>query len=172
MVRALEEGLRSVSRELFPEGASARVRYLSRPAWDPADADADVYRAELAATFAAQESQGGRRETPGGPLRDDLAIDVDGRDILKLGSAGQVRSLLTAAVLAEMRRLERIKGRFPVLIVDDVDADLDEGRYGALLAGLGEGAQVFAATSKAQLAAARGGAGKRFTVSAGVVGEA
>src|SRR5882672_11058835 len=32
MVRALEEGLRSVSRELFPEGASARVRYLSRPA--------------------------------------------------------------------------------------------------------------------------------------------
>ena len=170
MAAALEEGLRSVSPDLFPEGGSARVRYVSRPAWEPGSEDR--YRDQLCALFAAQEGQGGRRETPGGPLRDDLAIDVEGRDVLKLGSAGQVRSLLTAAVLAEMRRLEAIKGRFPVLVLDDVDADLDEGRYGALLAGLGGGAQVFAATSKPGLAAGRWGAGKRFTVSGGVVAEA
>ena len=191
MAGELEEGLRSVSRELFPEGASVRVRYVTRPGWESGpgaeagagdenahdraargDFDADRYRARLGALFAAQESAGGRRETPGGPLRDDLAIDVDGRDILKLGSAGQVRSLLTAAVLAEMRRLQSIKGRFPVLVLDDVDADLDEGRYGALLAGLAGGAQVFAATSKPGLAAGRWDTGKRFTVSGGVVAEA
>jgi DNA replication and repair protein RecF len=193
MAAALEEGLRSVSPELFPEGASARVRYVTRPAWEPGAGegavagvgespgqaarpgfDADRYRVRLAALFAAQESAGGRgrRETPGGPLRDDLAIDIDGRDVLKLGSAGQVRSLLTAAVLAELRRLASIKGRFPVLVLDDVDADLDESRYGALLAGLAEGAQVFAATSKPGLAAGRWGAGKRFHVSGGVVAEA
>lgn len=190
MAAALEEGVRSVSPELFPEGATARVRYVTRPAWEPVPAGVGVggtsraasgegfdegrYRAQLEALFAAQESAAGRgrRETPGGPLRDDLAIDVDGRDVLKLGSAGQVRSLLTAAVLAEMRRLASIKGRFPVLVLDDVDADLDEGRYGALLAGLAGGAQVFAATSKPGLAAARGSAGKRFTVSGGVVAEA
>ena len=170
MTAALEEGLRSVSRELFPEGATARVRYIARPAWEPGLEDR--YRTELGALFAAQESQGGRRETPGGPLRDDLAIDVDGRDVLRLGSAGQVRSLLTAAVLAEMRRLEAIKGRYPVLVLDDVDADLDEGRYGALLARLGVGAQVFAATSKLGLAVTRGRAGKRFIVNGGVVAEA
>lgn len=170
MAVALEQGLRSVPRELFPEGASASVRYVTRPHWEPGFEEG--YRTGLTALFASQESQGGRRETPGGPLRDDLAISVDGRDILKLGSAGQVRSLLTAAVLAEMQRLEAIKGRFPVLVLDDVDADLDEGRYGALLAGLGGGAQVFAATSKAGLAATRRGEGKRFTVTDGVVAEA
>lgn len=166
MAAALERHLRDASIEIFPEGRSARVRLVSHPALDPADEAA--YREGLKAAFARQEASA-RRETPAGPMRDDLAIEVEGRDVLKYGSAGQMRSLLTAAVLAEMRRLRELKGRYPVLVLDDVDADLDEGRYAALLAALGDAAQVVAATSKGGLAAAPGSHVTRYSVVGGAV---
>jgi recombinational DNA repair ATPase RecF len=116
-----------------------------------------------------------RRETPAGPLRDDLVIELEGKDLLRFGSSGQYRSFLTAAALAEMTRLEAVKGEVPVLLLDDVDADLDEGRYRALLESVSGRAQVVAATSKPGLALggptggspATGGAGGRFEVRAG-----
>ena len=169
MAGALEGHLQDASRRIFPEGEGLKVRLVSRPAFDPGAEEA--YRTELAGLFAAQEPAG-RRETPAGPMRDDLSLVVQGRDLLRFGSAGQVRSLLTSAVLAEMSRLREIKGRFPVLVLDDMDADLDEGRYGALLGALGGGAQVFAATSKGRLVPGSTEPGRRFTVREGVVAAA
>lgn len=166
MAGALERHLREAARSIFPEGQTARVRLVSHPALDPASPSS--YLEALRDVFERQES-GGRRETPAGPMRDDLSIEVEGRDLLKFGSAGQMRALLTAAALAEMRRLREIKGRYPVLVLDDVDADLDEGRYAALLKALGEGAQVFAATSKGGLAAEPGSRMTRYSVIGGVV---
>lgn len=174
MVAALQEHIGEASRKVLPEAGDVAVRLCSRPPFDPADENA--YRDALAAAFAAQPAGSGRRDTPAGPSRDDLSIEIDGYDLLRLGSSGQVRSFLTGAVLAEMTRLRALKGRFPVLVLDDVDSDLDDERYAALLAALGGGAQVFAATSKARLAleSARtgGGDGRRFTVKGGVVFEA
>ena len=167
MSRALDTHLREASRWIFPEGSRARVALVSRPVFDPADERA--YRERLVAALAAQRPMAGRRVSPAGPSRDDLSIEIDGSDLLRFGSSGQIRSLLAAAALAEMNRLRLLKGRFPVLVLDDVDSDLDEERYAALLGALGAGAQVFAASSKGRLAASMGPAARRFTVSAGVV---
>ncbi len=167
MAAALGLHLREASKRIFPEGQGAHVRLVSRPAFTPGQDDA--YVAELAAIFEAQEASPGRRETPAGPPRDDLAIEIEERDLLRYGSAGQVRSLLTAAVLAEMTRLRELKGAYPVLLLDDVDADLDEGRYAALLSEVGGGSQVFAATSKPALASGLAGRARRYRVSEGVV---
>ncbi len=170
MAEALEGHLREAARSTFPEGRSAAVRLVSRPAYTPVDEGR--YVEDLTAVFAAQEPAGGRRETPAGPLRDDLTIEVEGKDLLRFGSAGQVRSLVTAAALAEMNRLLTIKGRYPVLVLDDADADLDEGRYASLVSALGAGAQVFAAASKGGFAAGAGEAARRFAVRRGVVAAA
>lgn len=167
MAGALEAQLRSAARAVFPEGAQVSVRLVGRPTFDPSNETR--YSDELLGLFAAQEANPVRRETPAGPLRDDLEIAMGGRDILRFGSAGQVRSLLTAAILGEMRRIEGLKGRFPLLLLDDLDADLDEGRYGALLSELGGGAQVAAATSKPGLAREMARSARCFEVREGVV---
>lgn len=176
MAAALELHLRDASVRVFPEGRAVSVRLLARPALDSDEPGSEGrYREQLAEAFARQQVFSGRRETPAGPSRDDLAIEVEGRNLLRYGSSGQVRSLLTAATLGEMTRLREIKGRFPVLVLDDLESDLDEERYGALLAALGGGAQVFAATSKPRLThpmLQADGLAARFTVSAGVVAAA
>ena len=171
MAAALEEHLRAASSAVFPEGKDAHVRLVSRPALRQDVAGAEGrYRDELAAEFAAHQPAPGRRETPAGPARDDLEIEVQGRNLLRYGSSGQIRSLLTAMVLGEMNRLQERKNVFPALVLDDVESDLDEERYFALLSALGAGAQVFAATSKGRLAAAAGGlTARRFRVHEGIV---
>ena len=167
MAEALGHHLREASRRIFPEGEGAVVRLVSRPPFAP-DREKE-YVDMLREIFSAQEPSGGRRETPAGPLRDDLAVLIEGRDLLRFGSSGQFRSLLTAAVLAEMNRLKGVKGVYPVMLLDDVDADLDEGRYAALLSGLEGEAQIFAATSKPGLAIGAARPARRFTVARGAV---
>jgi DNA replication and repair protein RecF len=172
MAGALGAKLREASRAVFPEGRDVEVALVGRPVYRPEDEAG--YARDLAALLQAQPQGAGRNPAPGGPARDDLAIRIDGRDALRYASSGQVRALLTAAALAEMNRLREIKGRFPILLLDDVDSDLDEGRYASLLSALGEGPQVFAATSKARLAFGAfpswDAAGARFTVREGAVG--
>ena len=177
MAAALERQLREAPERIFPEGRGVCVKLISRPALESAETEAGQrYCAQLAEAFSRQPALAGRRETPAGPGRDDLAVEVEGRNLLRYGSSGQVRSLLAAATLGEMTRLKGMKGAFPALVLDDVESDLDEDRYGALLAALGGGAQVFAATSRSRLAhpmlRSDDPAARRFLVKDGVVAAA
>jgi DNA replication and repair protein RecF len=113
----------------------------------------------LGATLAEHRSEDRRHgSTQHGPHRDDLEIVEDDRNLLTYGSAGQVRAALTALTLAQLRRVRDLRGGdTPLLVLDDVDADLDEQRMRALVEAATEEAQVFAATSKPRVAAALGG---------------
>ena len=177
MALVLESHLRNAPERVFPEGRGALVRFISRPAIDRAAPEGlEAYRQRLQEMFSRQQRTGGGRPSPAGPAWDDLAIEIEGRNLLRLGSSGQMRSLLTAATLGEMKRLHERKGRYPVLVLDDVESDLDEDRYGALLAELGGGPQVFAATSKPRLThpmlGQKGPGSGRYAVRAGVVAAA
>lgn len=63
-----------------------------------------------------------------GPHRDDLAIVVEGRDARYFGSQGQQRTAVLALKLAAHRRQRKILGSAPLLLLDDILSDLDEGR--------------------------------------------
>lgn len=76
-----------------------------------------------------------------GPQRDDIAIEVAGRSARSFGSQGQQRSCILALKLAECRILEERFGEPPVILLDDVMSELDEGRRAYLLNQLG-GRQV------------------------------
>jgi DNA replication and repair protein RecF len=83
-----------------------------------------------------------------GPHRDDLEILLDGREIRVYGSSGQQRSALLLLDLAAISLYNSNSNDHPVFLVDDVDAELDEGRIKHLLEYLENRTQTFITTSK------------------------
>jgi DNA replication and repair protein RecF len=83
-----------------------------------------------------------------GPHRDDWEIQLDGREIRVYGSSGQQRSALLLLDLAAISLYNSSANHHPVFIIDDVDAELDEGRIRHLLEYLENRTQTFITTSK------------------------
>jgi DNA replication and repair protein RecF len=86
--------------------------------------------------------------TLAGPHREDLAFDLSGKPVRDFGSQGQKRSVALSLKLASARLLEDKNKRPPILLLDDVFAELDEARrlrIGELVRGKG---QVFIANPR------------------------
>lgn len=63
-----------------------------------------------------------------GPHRDDLQITVNSKSSRLYASQGQSKSLAIALKLGVIDLLEGYRGESPVIILDDVDAELDSDR--------------------------------------------
>jgi len=87
-----------------------------------------------------------------GPHRDDLEILSDGRDVARYGSAGQQRSALLLLDLAQVSIYNSVYEESPVLLIDDIDAELDRGRIVALLSELEGRTQTVVSTSRRAIA--------------------
>ncbi len=74
-----------------------------------------------------------RRSSLIGPHRDDILFTVQGRDILDVGSQGEIRSLLLALKLSELEEFTSHTGVQPVLLIDDFSSELDTTRRSFLL---------------------------------------
>lgn len=77
-----------------------------------------------------------------GPHRDDLALLLDGRAAKVYASHGESWSLALALQLASFHVLHRIGDDPPVLILDDVFAELDEQRRERLLDAVTDAEQI------------------------------
>ncbi|MGH7341829.1 MAG: DNA replication/repair protein RecF, partial [Candidatus Rokuibacteriota bacterium] len=73
-----------------------------------------------------------RRLTLAGPHRDDLAMTANGPDgeidLRDFGSGGQLRTAAIALRLVEAETIRAARGRPPLILLDDVFAELDPGR--------------------------------------------
>lgn len=83
-----------------------------------------------------------------GPHRDDLAVLFDGREMRVYGSSGQQRSALLLLDLAAISLYNLSHNDYPLFLIDDVDAELDEKRIEKLLEYLEGRCQTFITTSK------------------------
>lgn len=83
-----------------------------------------------------------------GPHRDDLEILFSGREMRVYGSSGQQRSALLILDLAAISVYNSTHSEYPLFLVDDVDAELDEKRIKSLLEYLEGRTQTFITTSK------------------------
>lgn len=72
-----------------------------------------------------------------GPHRADLKIDVDGVRARTRVSRGQQKVFATALLLTQARLLTQERGITPVLLVDDLAAELSSAYQGALLEEIG-----------------------------------
>ena len=83
-----------------------------------------------------------------GPHRDDFEIRFRGQNLRSFGSAGQQRSALITLDLAAISVYHSKHQNYPIFLVDDVDAELDESRIERLLEYLDGRTQTFVTTSK------------------------
>lgn len=134
-----------LERRLF-EKREVSTRYVSslEGKGDMGDYES-LLRARIAVRLPAEVSSGYALI---GPHRDDLEILLDGREMRTYGSSGQQRSALLLLDLAAISLYNSTANEHPVFIIDDVDAELDEGRIKRLLEYLENRTQTFITTSK------------------------
>jgi DNA replication and repair protein RecF len=86
-----------------------------------------------------------------GPHRDELRLLGNGIDLGVFGSRGQSRTAVLALKLAEMSWMKEKTGEWPVLLLDEVLAELDPSRRVDLLSHLLEGEQSLLTTTDLDL---------------------
>ena len=83
-----------------------------------------------------------------GPHRDDLSVLFGDRNLRSFGSSGQQRSALITLDLGAISVYYSWHKDYPIFLIDDVDAELDERRINYLLEYLDGRTQTFVTTSK------------------------
>ncbi len=82
-----------------------------------------------------------------GPHRDDLRFIINKADVSDYGSRGQLRTTLLALKLAEVEWMKARTGEWPVILLDEVMAELDINRRADLLKYVNKDQQVLFTTT-------------------------
>jgi DNA replication and repair protein RecF len=82
-----------------------------------------------------------------GPHRDELVMTIDETPARTYGSQGQQRTLVLALKLAELQLVEQVIGYPPLLLLDDVLAELDLYRQDQLLDAIQDRVQTLVTTT-------------------------
>jgi DNA replication and repair protein RecF len=88
-----------------------------------------------------------RRQTLTGPHRDDVSFELNGMAATAYASQGQQRSLVLALKLAELKLVAEVLEEPPLLLLDDVLAELDLMRQGMLMQLVSEDMQTLITTT-------------------------
>jgi DNA replication and repair protein RecF len=164
-LRELERGAQAAHLELTGRRELLTLRY--QPSFAPTAANSgqmsfetfglDLHRElsaaqiepQLAARLEAElEESILRGMTLSGPHRDELRLLINERDAGLYGSRGQARTAVMALKLAEMEWMRMRTGEMPVLLLDEVAAELDAVRRAYLLERVRENAQTLMTTTE------------------------
>lgn len=116
------------------DAAVLRYQTASGESAEPLATSATAQGEALTRAFAQQRGTEMRRGTTlVGPHRDELLLQLGGRDLRTFGSAGQQRSAAIALRLLELATLRDTLGFAPLLLLDDPFAELDLGRAARVL---------------------------------------
>lgn len=171
LIRELERRAQTIHSDLSGADEFLRLRYI--PGFDATD-DAgsgqmsfgvDTLGAstlpqlpprEIAARFiealkAARRDDLSRGATTIGPQRDEMRFLVNGRDLGDYGSRGQNRTAVLALKLAELGWMHDQTDEWPVLLLDEVAAELDPRRRSYLFDAILQAEQVIITTAEPYL---------------------
>jgi len=146
--RAAVDALETEARGLYPTLAGAGAVKLQYCAALGSDAGVAEFLVALEARFPEEARRG---QTLVGPHRDDLLIEVDGRDLRLYGSRGQQRLMALTLRLAEVEPVARTVGSPPVLLLDDALSELDPHVQARVIEHIATAGQVFLTTADATL---------------------
>lgn len=137
-----------------------------------ADSIADTFRAELLRTAERERDQG---VTVVGPHRDDLGFYVASAptpvELRDFGSGGQVRTAAISLRLIEADTIRTARSRDPLILLDDVFAELDQPRSCRILELLetGQPGQVILTAPKTSDLQVRGDRLEQWSIAAGTI---
>ena len=89
-----------------------------------------------------------RGMTLSGPHRDELRLNINGHDTGLYGSRGQARTVVMALKLAELEWMKARIDEWPLLLLDEVIAELDASRRAYLLERLDGASQTLMTTTE------------------------
>ena len=162
--------LRPPTTEIHAQMGSGEHVDMTIELKDPA-MDADSLLVALGSTRSHDVARGG---TGVGPHRDDLRIDVGGKEARLYGSQGQQRTAVISMKLGSLQISRDEFGVPPLLLLDDILSDLDESRRALLVDVVLEraGQAVLTCTEAAAAGAKILERAKVFHVESGAVTEA
>lgn len=127
--RAFAEELTPFSESVHREMGSGESLKLEYRIQD----EALTYEGMLAGLAQNRSVDVARGSTSLGPHRDDLDIQVDGKEARLFGSQGQQRTAVIALKMATLSLIRDREGIPPMLLLDDILSDLDETRRAMLV---------------------------------------
>ena len=166
-VQELDLIARTIHHEIT--GGSEILRLDYQPAFDPANGNqtqpALIYTPPDRTGFSVEQIEAGflqalkdkRRQeiargvTTIGPHRDEMRFLSNGIDLGTYGSRGQVRTAMMTMKLAEVAWMKEKTGNSPVLLLDEVLAELDETRRADLLQRVASNHQALLTTTDVKL---------------------
>jgi DNA replication and repair protein RecF len=102
-------------------GLAATMRYASKLVGVSAEGIVQLLREGRARDL-------GSGSTQIGPHRDDIVLELEGREAGSFASQGQLRAIMLAWKTAELVMLGEAHGDPPILLLDDVSSELDPDR--------------------------------------------
>ena len=93
----------------------------------------DIVPQYLEGLLASRSEHVERGMTLSGPHRDELRLQINQRDVGLYGSRGQARTAVMSLKLAELYWMHEAIGEWPILLLDEVVAELDAERRAYLL---------------------------------------
>lgn len=122
------------------------VNYLPNVTWTE-DEPSKVQQAFLAQIHHHRRAEYYQGKTVVGTHRDEIELTIDRTPARYYGSQGQQRTLVLALKLAELKLIEQVIGEPPLLLLDDVLAELDLHRQKQLLEAIGDRFQTIITTT-------------------------
>ena len=122
------------------------INYLPNVEWtedDPAIVQ-QAFLDKIQERRVAEQFQG---KTVVGTHRDEIEFSINQTPARHYGSQGQQRTLVLALKLAELKLIEEVVGEPPLLLLDDVLAELDPNRQKQLLEVIGDRFQTIITTT-------------------------
>lgn len=128
------EELSAFSSEIYKGISSGREEFTFHYDFSAENISEEEIKEKLIADIEkTREADIKRLYTNAGPHTHDLVLNLNGRDARTFGSQGQQRSCALAMKLGEASIIEKITGECPVVLLDDVMSELDEGRQTFIL---------------------------------------
>ena len=128
------EQLSALSSEIYEGISSGREKFDFYYDFSKENFSQEQIKEKLVAEIEkSREADIKRLYTNVGPHTHDLVLNLNGRDARIYGSQGQQRSCALAMKLGEASIIEKITGECPVVLLDDVMSELDEGRQTFIL---------------------------------------
>ncbi len=158
-IDALREEFGAAYNFLAGAGVSAAVRYMTVGGVD-AQSTVETIAEHFGRALERRSAEERRRgATLVGPHRDDLAFTIDGLASEQYASQGEHKTLLIALKLAEYEYVTVRCGETPMLLLDDLFAELDRQRAACVMQRLQtKGQSIMTATDESLI-----GQGMRWT---------
>jgi DNA replication and repair protein RecF len=148
-VAYLEEIVSQVSENFaFISGKTSDIKLTYDPRGYGIGEGTDIAVSLANALNAHSDLEIRRGHTLYGPHVDDFKLLSDDRDIRQFGSEGEQRTAVLALRCAETNAMGERLGRYPLVLLDDVFAELDEARAGALTALISKFDQIVLTSSR------------------------